>query len=54
MRDLNQAISLNSENAEAYLIRGLMYSTIEENAQGFTDLERAAKLFQEQGNTTGY
>ena len=52
--DYNQAIQLNPNYANAYYNRGLAYQQLGENQRALADFREAARLYQQQGNTTGY
>ncbi len=48
LHDLDTSISLDAENALAYISRGLVYTSIEEFTQAKKDTQLAAQLFQAQ------
>ena len=47
-------IQINPQDAVAYLNRGLAYYQIFKISRGKEDLNKAAELFLEQGNTESY
>ena len=49
--DFNQALRLNSNFADAYSGRGFAYLVLGESQKAIADLQKAANLFQQQGNT---
>ena len=49
-----QAIEVNPDLAEAYSNRGFAYLEQENSQQAIEDLEKAATLFQEQGQKQAY
>jgi tetratricopeptide (TPR) repeat protein len=49
-----QAIAKESDRAEAYYHRGLANEDVQEIALAVEDLQKAAELFSEQGDRTGY
>ena len=48
------AISMHSDYAEAYAGRALARARLGDRSGTISDLEQAARLFQEQGNTAAY
>lgn len=51
LKDYNQAIKLNPQDADAYYNRGILYvRRINTRQQAIQDLKTAAKLFYEQGD----
>ena len=48
------AISMHSDYAEAYAGRALARAGLNDRSGTISDLEQAARLFQEQGNTAAY
>jgi tetratricopeptide (TPR) repeat protein/S1-C subfamily serine protease len=52
--DFDQAIKLDPNFALAYLSRALAYGFSGDTPSGIADLQKAAQLFQQQGNTEGY
>jgi tetratricopeptide (TPR) repeat protein len=49
--DYNSAIKINPNYAQAYLNRGVARSELGDKQGGIADLQKAAELFQQQGNT---
>jgi curved DNA-binding protein CbpA len=49
-----QAIRLEPDYGQAYYHRGLANNDLKEHSHAITDLQRAAELFSEQGDRTGY
>ena len=49
-----QAISCESDFAQAYYHRALAHRELQENSQTVKDLQTAAELFQRQGDLSGY
>ncbi len=54
IKDYTEAIRCNPEFAEAYGNRGLAYFEIDNYRQALLDTQKAAELFQKQGNAAGY
>ncbi len=54
IKDYTEAIRCNPEFAEAYGNRGLAYFEIDNYRQALLDTQKAAELFQKQGNEAGY
>lgn len=54
IRDLNQAIRLDPTDAFAYRFRGAAYFQLGDKQGAFADLQRAADLAQQQGDSTLY
>ena len=52
--DYNKAIELNSNYAHAYYNRGLVYQKLRDKQQALADFREAARVYQQQGNTTWY
>ena len=52
--DYDKAIELNPNYAAAYYKRGLAYQKLRENQRALADFREAARLYQQQGNTTWY
>ncbi|MBW4616227.1 MAG: tetratricopeptide repeat protein [Desmonostoc vinosum HA7617-LM4] len=52
--DYTQSIRRNPKDANAYAGRGFARNQLGDKQGAVTDLQTAAKLFQEQGNTTAY
>lgn len=48
---LKQALRLNRNDAKAYFNRGSLYILLKDYKKATEDLQQAAKLFSEQGNT---
>ncbi len=49
-----QAIARDSAHARAYYHRGLAHNDLKEYDRGFEDLQKAAALFSDRGDKTGY
>jgi tetratricopeptide (TPR) repeat protein len=49
--DYNSALKINSNYADAYNNRGLARSDVGDKQGAIADLQKAAELFQQQGNT---
>ena len=54
LADFNKVISLSPESADAYEYRGYLYEELEKIAEARKDLEKAASLYQQQGNMERY
>ena len=54
LRDCNKAIELKPDDALYYSNRGNAYFEIGNNQKAREDFQKAATLYQEQGNTQGY
>ena len=54
MADYTQAIKLNPNHAIAYGNRGIIYRQLGDINKAKEDLQRAAQLFRNQGNTAAY
>lgn len=54
LEQYNQAIEYNSEYAEAYTNRAIAKAQLGDESGAISDLEQAATLFQQQGNTEAY
>lgn len=54
LADFNTVISLAPESADAYDYRGTIYKELEKIAEARKDWEKAASLYQQQGNTEQY
>ena len=54
LADFNKVISLSPESADAYEYRGYLYKELEKVAEAKKDLEKAASLYQQQGNMEQY
>ncbi|QOV23590.1 tetratricopeptide repeat protein [Anabaenopsis elenkinii] len=54
MADYTQAITLNLNDALAYGVRGIIYRQPGDINKAKEDLQRAAQLFRNQGNTAAY
>jgi TPR repeat len=55
LADYNRAIQLDPNNALAYGNRGLLkHNRLNDRSGGITDIQQAAKLFQQQGDTSSY
>jgi tetratricopeptide (TPR) repeat protein len=54
MADYDQSLRLNPNFAEAYAERGLLHWEWGDRQAAVTDLQKAAELFQQQGNTAAY
>ncbi|MFM2302812.1 MAG: hypothetical protein RLZZ135_215 [Cyanobacteriota bacterium] len=55
LADLNRAISLAPKDANAYLGRGgLKHYHLNDRSGGVADIQKAARLYQQQGNTEFY
>ncbi|WP_051470121.1 tetratricopeptide repeat protein [Fischerella sp. PCC 9605] len=52
--DYNLALKINSNYALAYIVRGLARAETGDNQGGIADLQKAAELFRQQGNTQSY
>ncbi|WP_341524797.1 tetratricopeptide repeat protein [Nostoc sp. UHCC 0302] len=52
--DFNLALKINPNYAKAYAGRGLTRYALEDKKGGIADLQKAANLFQEQGDTDSY
>jgi tetratricopeptide (TPR) repeat protein len=52
--DYNQALKLNPNDANAYYNRAVAYGLSGDTPSGIVDLQKAAQLYQQQGNTEGY
>ena len=52
--DYDKAIELNSNYAHAYYNRGLVYQKLRDKQQALADFREAARVYQQQGNTTWY
>jgi tetratricopeptide (TPR) repeat protein len=52
--DYNSAIKINPNNAYAYYNRGVVRDNLGDKQGGIADLQKAAELFQQQGNTASY
>ncbi len=52
--DYNQAISINPNLPDAYSNRAITYIRMKNKKAAIADLEKAADLFQKQGNIMGY
>lgn len=51
IKEFNQALQLNRNDANAYFNRGSLYIITRDYKKATEDLQQAAKLFSEQGNT---
>jgi tetratricopeptide (TPR) repeat protein len=51
--DLNKAIELKSDYADAYYNRGLYYRELKETKLAIADLQKASLLYKEQDNPEG-
>lgn len=51
IKEFNQALRLNRNDANAYFNRGSLYILTRDYKKATEDLQQAAKLFSEQGNT---
>ena len=54
LTNYNKAIQTNPKYAKAYANRGLILIQIGNKQKGIQDLQKAAQLFKEQGNTASY
>lgn len=54
LADLNKAVEIQPNSAEAYTIRGSFYAEFQEKEKAIADLTKAAQLYQQQGNAQGY
>ncbi|BAZ02770.1 tetratricopeptide repeat protein [Tolypothrix tenuis PCC 7101] len=54
LADYTQAIRINNQHAEAYGNIGLVYAQIGNKQKAIENFQRAAQLFQAQGNTADY
>ena len=54
LADFNKVISLSPESADAYEYRGYLYKELEKVAEAKKDLEKAASLYQQQGDMERY
>jgi tetratricopeptide (TPR) repeat protein/S1-C subfamily serine protease len=52
--DYNQALKLNPNDADAYFNRSVTYFALKNYQAGTNDCQKAAQLYQQQGNTEGY
>ncbi|MEH2272757.1 MAG: tetratricopeptide repeat protein, partial [Nostoc sp.] len=52
--DFNQALQINPNLADAYGSRGLAEYALGDRKNAINDLEQAASLFQQQGDTLRY
>lgn len=52
--DYNQAIRFKPDFAEAYINRGLVYGMLGNRKSAIADIQKAADLFQQQGDTENY
>jgi len=49
--DFTQALKINPEYAEAYIIPGIAYFKLGDQQKTIQDFKKAAELYAEQGNT---
>ncbi|MFW9259666.1 tetratricopeptide repeat-containing serine protease family protein [Nostoc sp. CALU 546] len=54
IKDYNQAIRIDPNYAKAYLLRGQSYYMLENNQEALANYQKAAQLYQQQGNIELY
>ena len=54
LADFNKAIQINSQYAQAYMGRGLVYLQFNDKQKARENFQEAARLFLDQGNTALY